>query len=110
MLIMDTTNGNGQSKNYQVPKANHPWRRYKNRTLPFTEDELLEQKKLPSLQKFLSDIVENWDTYTIEEEDNLVLGNGYAKMKNVAPQRQAEWLANFLRKTWVQKNYNPEYA
>jgi hypothetical protein len=104
------TNGNGHSKNYQVPKADHPWRRYKNRTTPFTEEEVAEQKALPSLLHFLKDIVDNWDTYTIEEEDNLVMGNNYAKMKNVAPQRQAEWLADFIRKTWVKKSYHPEYV
>src|SRR5574341_251745 len=109
MLIMNT-NGNGHSKNYQVPKANHPWRRYKNRTTPFTEEEELEIKNLPSLYKFLKDIVDNWETYTIAEEESLVLGNGYAKMKNVTPQRQAEWLVNFVRKTWVRRQSYPEYV
>jgi hypothetical protein len=99
---------NGHSKNYQVPKADHPWRRYKNRIAPLTDAEELEQKKLPSLYNFLKDIVENWDTYTIEEEDSLVMGNGYAKMKTIAPQRQAEWLVSFVRKTWVRRSNDYE--
>lgn len=105
-----STNGQPHEKNYQVPKANHPWRQYRNRTTPFTEEEELAQKALPSLFHFLKDIVENWETYTITDEDNEVIGNGYSKMKSVNPQRQAEWLCNFVRKTWVRKNYNSEYV
>lgn len=89
-----------QSKNYQVPKANHPWRRYANKTTPDTAEDLQKDSELPSLFHFLKDIVENWETYTIPTSD---LEANYAKIKSQPKAKQAEWLSTFLRKNWVRK-------
>jgi len=93
---------NGHSKHYQVPKANHPWRRYKDRTLPFTEESQITPKveKLPDLKSFLEQIVENWDSYKFPTND---VGDAYVKINKANPKKSAEWLADFLRKTWVKQ-------
>lgn len=87
-----------QSKNYQIPKNNHPWRQYKTRFTPL--DDQTPAEKLPNLHQFLKDIVDNWDTYQIPSND---LGEGYVKIKSAQPQKSAEWIASFIRKTWVKQ-------
>ena len=87
-----------QSKHYQVPKDNHPWRRYKNRQVQeATPEELQAARNLPSLYNFLRDIVENWETYQIPQDE---LTRDYVKLKNVAPDKAAAWLTSFMRRTW----------
>ena len=89
---------NGHSKNYQVPKASHPWRNYANKKVDPDDD---TPQNLPSLKKFLSDMIENWETYSVPSGD---FGDGYAKIKSMPDNKAAEWLVNFVRKTWVGKN------
>ena len=95
---MDTPNG--QSKHYQVPKATHPWRNYKNRTTPDTEESVKADKELPSLFHFLKDMVDNWETYTIPTSE---MEEHYGKIKSQTKVKQAEWITSFIRKTWVRK-------
>lgn len=90
-----------QSTTHQIPKQNHPWRRYKNRLIEAaTEEELADDKKLPSLYHFLKDIVENWDSYAVPAND---FSNECVKLKNLAQPRSAAWIVAFLQKTWVKK-------
>lgn len=87
---------NGHSKNFQIPKANHPWRNYRVRfDLDGKEEE--SQPNLPSLLNFLKQIVEHWETYTVPDD----LGDNYTKLKVMQPKKQAEWLAAFIHKTWM---------
>lgn len=89
------------------PKENHPWRRYKNSPAKeATDEELVEDKKLPSLKEFLSSVVENWDTYAIPANDFDV---GLVKIKNMAQPKAAAWLTSMIEKTWIKRD-NQLYA
>lgn len=79
------------------PKENHPWRQYRNKKTKDGEEEL----NIPSmsLQIFLRNIVDNWETYKIpptsfEERE-------YISLKNINPDKQAEWLIGFIKKHWL---------
>lgn len=90
-----------QQTTRHIPKDNHPWRRYKNR--PFeaaSDEELLQEKKLPSLYHFLKDMVDNWDSYSIPANEYT---SETVKLKNMAQPRAAAWINAFLNKTWVKK-------
>ena len=90
---------NGHSKNHQIPKTNHPWRNYKVKFTP-DEESPEESIKPPSFQKFMFEMVECWDTYTIPNGD---LGDGYAKLSKMSDAKAAEWLMSFIKRTWVRK-------
>ena len=83
---------------HYTPKASHPWRRYANRTTPLTSEEKEAQEKLPSLKLFLTQIVENWDTYSVPTDD---FDEGTSKIKSMGDAKAAEWLVTFVRRTWV---------
>lgn len=89
-----------QTKSSYKPAANHAWRQYRNRPLAVTPEEIEADKKLPSLHRFLKDIVENWDTYTVPAND---FSGEYTKLKNMQQARSAQWLISFLQKTWGRK-------
>ena len=78
------------------PKANHPWRQYRNRKTE--EQDNAGEDSLPkiSLQIFLKDIVENWDTYKIPPIN--LEDREYISLARIKPEKQAEWLIGFVRK------------
>jgi hypothetical protein len=92
--MSETPATNGHYK----PKDNHPWRRYANRITPLTKEEIEAQEKLPSLKIFLTQIVENWETYSIPSGD---FEDGISKIKSMGDARAAEWLVSFVRRTWI---------
>jgi hypothetical protein len=87
-------NGNG----HYTPKASHPWRRYKNRFSPLTPEEEAVKKNLPSIKVFLTQIVENWDTYDVSTGD---FEDGLGKLRSMGDDKIAEWLVSFVKRTWV---------
>jgi len=99
-LIRLMSKTNRHSKHYQVPKSNHPWRQYKNRIDDTEDEDVIPAEKLPSLFNFLKDMVENWETYQIPSSD---VGDAYVKINSANPAKSAEWIASFIRKTWVKR-------
>jgi len=99
MQTQRNSEDNMPQPNLYRPKDNHPWRRYKNKPVEqASEEELAQDKKLPSLYHFLKDIVENWDSYAIPANE---YSNETVKLKNMAQPRSAAWIAAFMQKTWV---------
>lgn len=85
------------------PKTNHPWRRYKVR---FDEEKPQKTKKNGNgrpLREFLLDMVESWETFTVDSE---VSGSvDYRKISSMSDASIAVWLADFIKKHWGQQNY-----
>lgn len=79
------------------PNLNHPWRQYRNKRAGVGEDTV--ETPAISLQDFLRNIVDNYDTYKIPPpsfEDR-----EYIALAKLAPDKQAEWLISFLKKHWL---------
>ena len=79
------------------PKSSHPWRRYATRhdgngvvVAPLPESKL---------RVFLVEMVESWDTYTVDSS-NLDLGD-LKSFKHMTDERIAGWLAEFLRRNFM---------
>jgi hypothetical protein len=79
---------------YQVPRANHPWRRYADR-----RNGEKPAKKVKLVKVFLEEIIGNWEhieVYTVAygREDKFYLFE--------LPQtRQAAWIAGLLKKSYA---------
>jgi arginyl-tRNA--protein-N-Asp/Glu arginylyltransferase len=96
---------NGKSQLYH-PKADHPWRRYKNK-FNSSEAEKEAIKNLPSLKNFLQELVENWESYQIYAGD---YEETTCKIRTLPDPRVADWLVTFVRRTWVNhSSYTPNH-
>lgn len=77
---------------YQVPKASHPWRQYKNRR----PKEQKAEKKGKSVKIFVREMAESWERIEITtvakgKEDRFFL-------EELPQSRQAAWFAGLLKK------------
>ena len=81
---------------YQVPKANHPWRQYANKK----RGRRPERTDVITIQEFLSQIVDNWDTYEIYDRDAFSEG-AFRKVRAMPQRKIAIWLAAQVKKTYV---------
>lgn len=93
-----------QAKYSHSPKENHVWRQYANKKIknangkfedapPSSEDQII------SLKTFLTDVVENWDTYKIPPAN--FEDREYISLARISPDKQAEWLIGFIKKHWL---------
>lgn len=92
---------NGQYK----PKKDHPWKQYKVR---FDADgKPPKEENTPSngkpLKDFLFDLVECWDTYTVDSEFKGSVD--YRKIAKMSDRSVAVWLSDFIQKHWAKTPY-----
>ena len=85
---------------YQKPKADHPWRQYKNKY------KKTKAKNIIPIKEFLVTIVENWESYEVVS-GNPIEGSYYHKISNMSQAKSASWLAGMLRRHYVEKNREP---
>lgn len=77
------------------PASDHPWRRYKNKQ---TSNGKKTNGQKP-LFLFLSEIIECWETYTVDSTD--VGKYGLNKFSQLNDQKRAEWLVDFLSRHYT---------
>lgn len=86
---------------YQVPKADHPWRRYKDR-FDDKGDELeklkQKEKKVKPVKKFLSEIVESWES--VEVVTNVYGREGRFNLTELPQEKIAAWIAGMLKRNY----------
>ena len=77
------------------PKADHPWRQYKNRPRKKKTEvvEKVDDSKL-SLRDFLGDMVNCWDSFKIPSIDPSI----DCFIRNLQDTAISSWLAEFLKK------------
>ncbi len=81
---------------YQVPKADHPWRQYKDKAKHRDDD----RKDIISIHEFLITIVENWDEYKVITKST----TGYSRRIATLPQKDAAlWISSMLKKYYVDR-------
>jgi len=86
------------------PKADHAWRRYKNRK---ETGSLVEAaKSAPPLRNFLESLVKNWDTYEVPVEYQ----DEYVKLKSISDEKAAQWLQYFIKKNWTSLQDKTQYG
>ena len=86
-----------------IPGKNHPWRRYRVR---FDKDNSLKEetpKNGRPLKEFLFDLVDCWDTFTVDSEFKGEVD--YHKIALMSDKNIAAWLTDFIKKHWGQKAY-----
>lgn len=79
---------------WQKPKANHPWRRYKDKKIVLEK----ENKGIKPVRLFLTEIVESWNrveiiTSAYGKEDRF-------KLTDLPQRKVAAWLAGILRRNY----------
>lgn len=77
---------------YQVPKENHPWRRYQNKAEPVATHTV----HVKPIRVLVTEIIESWEKIEVNSE-----AYGRQDKFNLVdlPQRkQAEWIINLLRR------------
>ena len=82
---------------YQVPKADHPWRRYPDRQV-----EVVRKKKenIKSVKILIEEIVGNWEHI---EVFTVAYGReGKFYLFELPQARQAAWLAGLLKRSYGQ--------
>ena len=82
---------------FQVPKENHPWRRYKNRENP--TDETVTEKNQKSVKVLITEIAECWDTMTVI---TTAYGReGEFRLAELPQSKQAAWIYSFLKRHYA---------
>ena len=86
---------------HQIPKKDHPWRRYKDRPRKDSEKEDATDKK--ALIEFLSDLVTNFNDYQIQDGVHL------KKIRYMNEQNFALWLVSFIKRNYADRedDYTP---
>ena len=82
---------------FQIPKANHPWRRYANR-----EVEVVRKKKetIKPVRVLVEELVGNWEHI---EVFTVAYGReGKFYLFELPQSRQAAWLAGLLKRNYGQ--------
>lgn len=82
---------------YQVPKANHPWRRYANRENP--TDEMPKEKHQKSVKILISEFAESWDE--IRVVTSAYGREGEFLLTELPQSKQAAWLAGLLKRNYA---------
>jgi hypothetical protein len=98
---MNTTNKE-LPKTYQKPKANHPWRQYRDKILTIDVEIDIERVPLKTvipLREFLSDMVNNWENYTVTLNVSFE-GTNQHQLKTLPANKQAAWLSGILRREY----------
>lgn len=78
---------------YQVPKTDHPWRRYKDRFEPKPE-----KKVSIGVKMFVTELSETWDN--IEVITTSYGKEGRYLLSELSQDKQAAWLAGLLKKMY----------
>jgi hypothetical protein len=82
---------------HQIPKQNHPWRKYSNRTNP--SDETNSEKKQKSVKILIQEFANSWDEIRIVTS---VYGReGEFKLSELSQSKQAAWLAGLLKRHYA---------
>lgn len=81
---------------YQTPKADHPWRQYKDREPKKVEK---KEKKVKPVRLVVEELVEGWETIEITTFAYGREGKFY--LKELPQRRQAAWLASFLKRHYL---------
>jgi hypothetical protein len=87
--------------NQYKPKANHPWRQYKNAVKPEQLDNSPQQ--IITLHEFIIELSSNWDTFEIYPDEDVLEAN---LLKCLSQKKQALWLANFIRKHYAPNEFD----
>lgn len=78
---------------YQVPKANHPWRQYKDRVIT------TEEKRVKQVKILITELAESWDNITVV---TTAFGKeGEFKLIELPQSKQAAWLAGILKRNYA---------
>jgi hypothetical protein len=88
----------GRSKNWQMPKKDHPWRHWVDKE----GDAPVKKKNIKSLKLFVQEIAESWDEVTVVTTSST--GYGEYTLKELTQEKQAAWLAGILK-----RNYGQQY-
>lgn len=86
---------------YQVPKADHPWRRYPNRPR-FTIDVDIEVSKIIPVRDFVRDLYNNWDKIEVTLPQEFE-GRHRAFLCELPQVKVAAWIAGMLKRYYVYK-------
>ena len=82
-----------RAKTYQKPKADHPWRTYKNKKKHKGNS---SERNIKEVRIFIQEIAESWNEMTIVT--SMSGKEGKWKLNELPQTKQALWLASFLRK------------
>lgn len=88
------------------PKAEHPWRRYKD-----GKNKEASEPRDSFLKHFFSDLVGSWDDFEVDMDDET--GVEYRKIKHMSDEAIAGWLIAYMRKNILSNphrfniNYDP---
>lgn len=84
---------------YQVPKTNHPWRRYHDRVHDDGDLKVKVEKKIKPLKIVVMEFVESWDTM---EVITVVNGReGRFRISELSQSKQAAWLTSYLKRHYA---------
>lgn len=81
---------------YQVPKANHPWRRYPNSEVEVVKRKRKEKGK--PVKVMIREIISSWET--IEVFTFAYGKEGKFKLSELSQAKQAAWLAGLLKRNY----------
>jgi hypothetical protein len=81
---------------YQIPKKDHPWRRYKDRVVEIQE---VKVRYIKPLKILITEFAESWDSITVV---TTALGReGEFKLSELSQSKQAAWLAGILKRNYA---------
>lgn len=84
---------------YQVPRKDHPWRRYRNRP----DDDGTELKddtpsNIKPVKKFLTEIVESWES--VEIITSAYGREGRFNLNELSQKKIAAWIVGVLKRNY----------
>jgi len=90
-----------KAKTYQKPKANHPWRQYKNKPKEEIDelDEIIPQNNIIPVKEFMVDLVEHWDNYEVTLTVSFE-GSNQHLLKTLPQNKAAAWIAGTLKRIY----------
>lgn len=86
-----------KSKNWQKPKANHPWRQYHGKVA--ADGIKVQEKKIKSVKILITEFAESWDK--IKVVTSAFGREGEFLLIELPQSKQAAWLASLLRRHYA---------
>jgi len=83
---------------FQIPKTNHPWRQYQNRTKDNPDTEVHPTPK-KTIQTFLLEMATSWDRIEIYTTVQGREDRHY--LKDLPSYKQAGWIVSLIRKNYL---------
>lgn len=85
----------GKPKTWQKPKANHPWRQYKDKKTSKDRNDIIP------LKEYLESLIDNWDRMEVTTFGDI--GDRTYTLKTSSQKKAAAYIIGVLKRNYVQK-------